>query len=251
MKTKDGKKILLDIEKVLQAFPMRKGMTIAVPIFLMIWLFSPIIIFFGSTYGQMIGWSIFFYTSIFILALSVLYRVLLLRFNHPLSLQFMSHTACSPLIMLCSSYFWFLNMSEISYLDIWFIPVIWIMTEANAFHIAYKNSDSDLIAYFCTRFRKDGNGNFLFYHEPNFMNKIKGTKHIPRWLYCLENGGGMALMIIGPVLFITSAALKNNFDPRFAIVGGINFFLGVGMRYVSTEFYTLRRGLKLKQQGKF
>ena len=77
------------------------------------------------------------------------------------------------------------------------------------------------------------------------------TLNMARWLYWLENGGGMMILIIGPVLFITSATLKNNFDPRFAIVGIIFFFLGMGVRFVSTEFHTLRRGLKLKREGKF
>lgn len=251
MKTKNGSKILLDIERVLDAFPIRKDMAILVPIFLMIWLFSPIIILFGESGGRHIGWRAFFYSLGFVSVLAVFYRLLLLKLRHPMSLQLISQTFISPITMLWSSYFWFLNMSGVSYLDVWFIPVVWVLVEINAYYISCKNSDADLIAYFRTRFRKGKNDSYLFFHEPNFMQKIKGTRHITRWLYWLENGGGILIMIVGPAFFITSAALRDNFDPRFAIAGGILFFLGIGMRYVSTEFYTLRRGLKLKQEGRF
>ena len=250
MKAKDGKRIFLDIEKIQKEKQNLKFFLEASALMFGVLPLGSLLMHIGVKYGSEYGWPTF-YTSVFFTVFLWFYlKWLALKFRHPMGIII-------PMLMFSSStcfmisFLSFGTISGVSLWDIWFIPAIWVLVELNAYRISRQNSDDDLIFYFRKQFRRDIEGNNLFYHQTNFTDRIKGTRDTPRWLYWLENGGGMMIMIIGPVLFITSATLKNNFDPRFAIVGIIFFFLGLGLRYVSTEFYTLRRGLKLKQEGRF
>ncbi|BFM48490.1 hypothetical protein [Marinomonas sp. THO17] len=250
MKTKNGKKILLDIEKVAKIRPIK-----TIPIFtsfgIFLFLYLPLAAFVGLKLGGDCGWTLFYIAMFVIPVAGIFMHFSLIKHRHPMAINIFSYTCVSPTSFYASSFFMFACISGVSLWDLWFIPVLWLVVELNAYRLSRRNTDEMLITYFRRQFRLDESGNYLFYLENGFVGRLKETKKVPNWLYWLENSGGLLIMIIGPLLFITSAALRDNFDPRFAIAGGIAFLMAPGFRPVSTEFYTLRRALKLKQQGAF
>lgn len=251
MKTQDGKKIRLDLEKVALERPGVDSAAVFASLGVLLFLYLPLSLFVGLKIGGDYGWNLFYIALLVIPGAGVLMHFAFIKYRHPMAINILSYTCVSPFSFYSASFFMFACMSGVSLLNLWFIPVLWLVVELNAYRISCRNSDVDLIAYFRRQFKLDEDGNYLFHLENGFLDRLKGTKKISSWLYWLENSGGILIMVIGPLLFISSAALKDNFDPRFAVAGGIAFFIAPGLRFVSTEFYTLRRGLKLKQQGRF
>ena len=239
MRAKDGKKILLDIEKIQKEKPNLKFGLEAGAVSFGILPATVLLMYVGLKHGGEYGWPLFYVSVFATIFLWFFLKWFVLKRRHPMGL-FIPMIIISPFALFSVSFLAFGTMSGVSLWDIWFIPAIWVLVELNAYRISRWNSDDDLIACFRRYFRRDVEGNHLFNHSTSYADRAKGTRDTPRWLYWLENGGGMMILIIGPVLFITSATLKNNFDPRFAIVGIIFFFLGMGVRFVSTEFHTLR-----------
>uniref|UniRef100_A6VUI8 Uncharacterized protein n=1 Tax=Marinomonas sp. (strain MWYL1) TaxID=400668 RepID=A6VUI8_MARMS len=251
MKTIDGKKIRLDLDKVMLERPGVKSIPVFASVGTLLFLYLPLALFVGLKLDSDYGWNLFYFALLAIPAAGILMYFALIKHRHPMAISIGASIVFSPASFYLISFFMFACMSGVSLLDLWFIPILWLVVELNAYRISCQNSDDDLIAYFRRQLKLDAEGNYLFHLENGFLDRLKGTKKVPNWLYWLENSGGMLIMVIGPLLFISSAALKNNFDPRFAIAGGIFFLMAPGCRFVSTEFYTLRRGLKLKQQGRF
>ncbi|BFM48478.1 hypothetical protein [Marinomonas sp. THO17] len=251
MKTKDGKKIHLDLEKLLLERPGLKlaGGFASFGVFMI--LYIPLATFIGIKLGGDYGWRLFYFALLAIPAAGFLMHFSLVKYRHPMAINIFLYFCVSPFGFYFTSFFMFACMSGVSLLDLWFIPMLWLVVEINAYRLSYRNSDTDLITYFRRQFTLDEDGNYLFRLDSKLVDHLRASKKVPHWLNWLENSMGILIMIIGPALFITSAVLKDNFDPRFAIAGGIFFFLAPACRFVSTEFYTLRRGLKLKQQGAF
>ncbi|WCN07578.1 hypothetical protein [Marinomonas mediterranea] len=251
MKTRDGKKILLDLEKVALERPGVHSLAVFTSLGVLFFLYLPLGLFMGIKVGGAYSWNLFYFALLAIPAAGVAMHFALTKYRHPMAINIYSYTCISSASFYSAAFFMFACMSGVSCLDLWFIPVLWLAVELNAYRLSSRNSDADLITYFRRQFKLNEDGNYLFHLENTFLYRLKGTKKVPDWLYWLENSGGILIFIVGPGLFITSAVLKNNFDPRYAIAGGIAFLIAPAFRPVSTEFYTLRRALKLKQQGAF
>lgn len=251
MKTKDGKKIRLDLDKVLLERPGLNSIGVFASFGIFIFLYMPLAAFVGLKLEGSYGWKLFYFALLAIPLAGILMHFALTKYRYPMTINILSYACFSPASFYLFSFFMFACMSGVSLLDLWFIPILWLVVELNAYRIACRNSDADLITHFRRQFSLDANGNYLFCLDNKLVHHLRVTREVPNWLYRLESSGGMLIMAIGPLLFISSATLKDNFDPRFAIAGGIAFLMAPGCRFVSTELYTLRRGLKLKQQGKF
>ncbi len=251
MKTKDGKKIRLDLDKLVSERAGVQSIPVFISLLILIFLYLPLSLYVGLKLSGEYGWTLFYTVVLAIPAAGILMHFALIKHRHPMAISIGASITISPACFYIASFFMFACMSSVSLWDLWFIPILWLLVELNAYRLSCRNSDEALITYFRRQFSLDNDGNYLFHLENGFLDRLKGTKKVPNWLYWLENSGGMLIMIIGPFLFITSASLKNNFDPRFAIAGGIFFLTAPVFRYISTEFYTLRRALKLKQQGAF
>lgn len=134
-----------------------------------------------------------------------------------------------------------------------FIFILWFLIEFSRFYDRKKISDDMLVKIFMKDYKIDTNNEYL-YTPSESVNDKRLSVDRPQFLKLVERLSFWSLglaIILGPFIFIRSQLYRENFEPRFIIIGILSFLLGLASIEVYSRLKYAHRALVLKKKGVF
>ncbi|MEL6722998.1 MAG: hypothetical protein AAFP10_07240 [Pseudomonadota bacterium] len=251
LETHDGREIILDVDRIKSNAVSYSGFLNISWLMPLIFLFSPAVMLSANKLGGPSGWLLFYLSLFFCIALVIFGR---LNFNHiksPLFAYYISLGSFSPRVFFPSAMLWYANANHPLILEL-FIFGLWVLIEYLAYRKCHVVSNHHIIKAFKANFRLSDTGDIL-YDSTRPRNEKWANSHQDNgsFLYYFENFGGYFLVIFGPIIFIFSQLQRTDFEPRFMIAMIMCLILGLGSRFMLTDYYFVKRIIKLRQKQKF
>ena len=244
------RKVIWDVEKVKSVSPSYSGFAN------ISWLMLAFIVLFPALMLivdrlEKYNWSIFC-LIIFVFGLVVsASRLNFNKFKNPIFAYYFWLIFFSPRVFFPGAMLWYANTSYPIIFEL-FILALWGFVEYLAYKKCWALSDKSIIKTFKPNFRVNADGDVLYDSTKRRSEKWADPHQSESGvLYYFENFGGYLLAIFGPAIFIFSQLQRYNFEPRYIIMMIICLVLGVGSRFVLTDYYFVKRAIKLKQVEKF
>ncbi|MFV0295366.1 MAG: hypothetical protein ACK5JT_04520 [Hyphomicrobiaceae bacterium] len=126
------------------------------------------------------------------------------------------------------------------------IVLMWLISEFVSRHILKGISDQEVIFTFNNSFRKGEFGNILYNPVNERPKAYFNSSSRGAILWTIEILPAFCLGVLGPYLYLKSFLLRGNLEPRFMIAFAFSLAFAAMTRSVTTEYYLVRRALKLK-----
>lgn len=126
------------------------------------------------------------------------------------------------------------------------VVLAWLISEFISRRILMKMSDEEVIFTFRNSSRQGERGNIMYNPVAERPTVYFNPSNRGAALWVIEVLPVFCLGVLGPYLYLKSFLLRDNFEPKFVIVFGFTLAFAAMTRTVTTEYYLVRRALKLK-----
>lgn len=240
--TKVPRRVLLDLEGLKVGKPELSSLYYASPLVPGIFTLAPFMFLIGPRLGAGLSLAIVVFT---VFSMIAFLRMLTYVKKNPLGFNILKIVSLSSRTFYLGAILW-AELASFPRIILIFVAALWLFSELISRHIVRKLSDQQVEFTFEKSFKRDKSGDILYNPveerpETHFDSSKRGAV-----LWVVEVLPAICLGVLAPYLYLKSFLLRDNLEPRFMIVFAFTLAFAAMTRTVTTEYYLVRRALKLK-----